>query len=103
MMNNSTEIILQSLQTPVTDSEIWLERLAKAVNELIANDFPALVHILYRVDVNEAKLKQMLAVHPDENAGYTIARMLLQRQIQKEETKKMFAAQATKNNEEERW
>jgi hypothetical protein len=102
-MNNGTEIILQSLETPVTNDQIWLDRLAGAVNELIQNDFPALIQVLYRVDVSEANLKQMLAAHPEEDAGHIIAKMLLQRQIQKQETKKAFALHTPKTGEEEVW
>ncbi|MDR0793346.1 MAG: hypothetical protein LBE82_08545 [Chitinophagaceae bacterium] len=99
-MSVGTEIVLQSIAAPVTNDPLWFDRLAGAVNELIQNDFPVLIQILYRVDVNETKLKQMLAAHPEEGAGYIIASMLLERQIQKQETKKMFATQAAESEEE---
>jgi hypothetical protein len=102
-MSIGTEIVLQSLAVPVTNDPLWFERLAGAINELIQNDFPALVQILYRVDVNEAKLKKMLAAHPEKDAGHIIASMLLERHKQKQETKKMFATQTVKGAEEERW
>jgi hypothetical protein len=45
----------------------------------------------------------MLAAHPEEDAGHIIAKMLLQRQIQKQETKKAFALHTPKTGEDEVW
>lgn len=56
------------------------ESLATYINVLIKEDFSKLVHLLYRVDVNEEKLKRCLKENPDQDAGMIIAEMLINRQ-----------------------
>jgi hypothetical protein len=67
------EINLQSLEKLDTPS------LEVAINELIKNDFSRLVQILYRIDVSEAKLKNILNANPTEDAGKLIAQVVLER------------------------
>ena len=59
------------------------QRLADKINELLNNDFPKLVSILYRVDVSEAKLKLLLKENPGTDAGVLIADLMIERQEQK--------------------
>ncbi|MCA6488199.1 MAG: hypothetical protein IM534_10080, partial [Chitinophagaceae bacterium] len=44
------------------------EELSNEINQLIVHDFTALVQILYRLDVSEAKLKMVLSENPKEDA-----------------------------------
>ena len=67
------EINLQSLEKLDTPS------LEIAINELIKNDFSRLVQILYRIDVSEAKLKNILNTNPTEDAGKLIAQVIVER------------------------
>lgn len=57
--------------------------LAAAVNHLLLNDFPALVQLLYRIDVSEEKLKQTLKANAGIDAGLLIAEMIIDREKQK--------------------
>jgi hypothetical protein len=59
------------------------QQLETYINELIQQDFPKLVELLYRVDVNEKKLKGLLAAHPDTNSATLITDLLIERQLQK--------------------
>jgi hypothetical protein len=43
--------------------------LADRINYLVMNDFNHLVQILYRIDVSEKKLKDLLIQNPGTNAG----------------------------------
>ena len=101
-MNTNTDILLASLDKPMLIDDARFKELVAVINDLIKNDFPALIQVLYRVDVSEKKLKQALAENPQENAGKIIAHMLIQRQIQKQETKKMFSDNRDDAGEE-RW
>jgi len=65
--------------------------LAEKINSLIRDDFNALVQWLYRVDVNEGKLKQLLAENTGEDAGKIIARLVMERQWQKIETRRKYS------------
>jgi len=67
------EINLQSLEKLDTPN------LELAINELIKNDFSKLVQILYRIDVSEAKLKNILNSNPNEDAGKLIAQVIVDR------------------------
>jgi hypothetical protein len=58
-------------------------KLAEEIDHLIANDFLRLVRILYRLDISEKKLKQLMEETGGKNASYTIADMIIDRQVQK--------------------
>jgi hypothetical protein len=64
------------------------EKLILLINELINTDFNALVQLLYRIDVNELKLKQLLEARPDTEAASIIADLIISRQLQKIATRK---------------
>jgi hypothetical protein len=57
--------------------------LSGYINELILKDFERLVQLLYRIDVSEAKLKNLLQEKKDTDAGDLIADMIIERQKQK--------------------
>lgn len=65
--------------------------LAEKVNDLILHDFNALVQLLYRIDINESKLKNCLKENTSADAGPLIARLILERQWQKIETRRKFS------------
>jgi hypothetical protein len=80
------------LDLPETTSIEALEAiLAERINTLIIDDFNRLVQLLYRVDVNEEKLKNLLRENTTVNAGLLIARLILERQWQKIETRRKFS------------
>ena len=72
-----------------------IEELKLAVSEyidhLIANDFNKLMRILYRVDVSEKMLRANLQ-QQEKNAAAVIADMLVDRQLEKMQTRKKFRA-----------
>ncbi|HEY1021462.1 MAG TPA: hypothetical protein VGE06_04085 [Flavisolibacter sp.] len=71
---------------PVEQKESIRSRVSKALNQLLLHDFGALVQVLYRVDVPEAKVKTVLQQHPDTDAGDLLADLLLQRMEDKRKT-----------------
>jgi hypothetical protein len=78
------------------------EELSKEINQLIVHHFTALVQILYRLDVSEAKLKMVLSENPKEDAGRLIAALIIERLKKREEVRKQFPAQEN-IPEEDRW
>jgi len=66
------------------------EDLCKALNHLIANDFTALIQLLYKIDVDEKKLKKVLHENKGTDASALIATMIIERLKQKEAAKKLF-------------
>ena len=88
------------------DYEAGRLQLAQRINELLNSDFSKLISLLYRMDVSEAKLKQLLKDNPETDAGLLIADLMIERQLQKIKTRRE-ASQAKKRendiDENEKW
>lgn len=93
-----------ALQLPETIAIGELEeKLAAHINQLIQKDFEKLVALLYRIDVNEKKLKTCLNLYADENAGKIIAGLILERLQEKINSRKKSSSADTNFNDEEKW
>jgi hypothetical protein len=77
--------------------------LSSHINDLIKNNFEALVALLYKIDINEDKLKLHLIDNPNEDAGKVIAALIIERLLQKEEAKKQFTPKFPNDDTEEKW
>jgi uncharacterized protein YwgA len=88
-INHSLEI---SLPVSVSLQELK-EHLTAHINHLINHDFEKLVYYLYRIDVNENKMRHLLEQKQGENAAALIADLIIERQLQKIKSRK-----ATKGN-----
>ena len=78
------------LQQAALGDEGMKQKLSACLNHLLVNDFPALVQVLYRVDVSENKLKHVLRENKNVDAGDLLAELLIARQQQKTMAAKMF-------------
>ena len=65
--------------------------LETMINELIKEDFSKLVQLLYRIDVSEAKLKNILQANPNENAGKLIAEVVIERLAATKKARESFS------------
>lgn len=72
-----------TLSANVCDEADWFQLLTDRIDYLIQTDFNKLVHILYRLDISEIKLSQMLKEHAETNAAEILARMIIERQREK--------------------
>lgn len=82
--NNISELLALTTQNlSLAEQEDIKSKLVELVNFLIVNDFPALIQVLYRVDVSENKLKHLLRSKPRTDAAVLITNMLLERQAEK--------------------
>lgn len=77
--------------------------LAAYINHLIKTDFEKLVALLYRIDVSEGKLKNFLSNSPNEDAGNTIAALIIERQLQKIKFRNQFKQPNSDFDEEGKW
>jgi hypothetical protein len=92
---------LLQLSSSISSDEMK-QQLIIHINDLLLNDFQKLIHILYRLDVNENKLRKLLQLNPQTDAAVIIADLLIERQQQKIKTKESFR----RNNDipdEEKW
>jgi len=85
------------------DAATFRQRLAEYVNRLITGDFNKLIYILYRLDISEKKLKQLLVGQQQTDAGLLIANMIIERQLQKIQSRKQYRMQDDGIGEEEKW
>ena len=72
------------------DKTDFVNHLALEINRLILHDFNQLVSILYRIDIDEEELKQMLRQYSHVDAGYIVAQLIIKRQMNKAELRKEF-------------
>lgn len=78
------------------------EQLIVLINELINKDFQALIQLLYRIDVDEKKIRHSLDENTYSDSAAILADLIIERQLQKIKSKKHFGK---KNHEsdEEKW
>ena len=81
-------------------SSLTMLKLADAINELLNNDFQKLISILYRMDINEAKLRLLLKDNPGSDAAMIIANLMIERQAQKIKSRQEFRRDSTISDEE---
>lgn len=67
--------------------------LISHVNKLLANDFATLVQLLYCMDIPEEKLRYYLQQNNGEMAAGIIAELMIERQLQKVESRRLFTKQ----------
>jgi hypothetical protein len=104
--NDLTEIINQELGLLLPEkisADEMRRRLSIHINYLIEHDFQKLVSVLYRVDVNEKKLKHLLKENIDEDAGLIIADLIIERQLQKIKSRQQFRERDNNISDEEKW
>ncbi|MCF8406464.1 MAG: hypothetical protein K9G06_01185 [Chitinophagaceae bacterium] len=69
--------------------------LETMINDLIKEDFSKLVQLLYRIDVSEAKLKNVLKEHPNEDAGKLIAQIVIERLAATKKARESFTTKSS--------
>jgi len=92
-----------ALLFPETSFSVFTQKLAAYINELIDHNFEKLVNILYRLDVSENKLKNLLASNTQTDAGLLIAQLIIERQAEKIKTRNQYKQSDTNIPDEEKW
>ena len=98
--------INQSLEISLPDSislEELKEKLVLHINYLINHDFEKLVFYLYRIDVNESRMKYLLDQKEGENAAELIADLIIERQLEKIKSRQQFRQRDKDIDENEKW
>jgi iron-sulfur cluster repair protein YtfE (RIC family) len=96
MMEDSQQIqeytlqLLEENDVSFTSFSEFRKHIIQRINEWINNDFEHLLFMLYRIDVHEDKVRKLMAAHKGENAAEVIADLIIERQKQKIETRKLF-------------
>jgi hypothetical protein len=79
------------------------QKLIELVNELINENFSTLLQLLYSIDVNEKKIRLLLEKNPTEDSASIIADLIIERQLQKIASRKLFKENQDPDCGEERW
>ena len=100
VINDSLDV---SLKENLSRDQIK-ERLTEYINDLIDHNFSKLVNLLYKIDVSESRLKRLLDETSGNNAGDIIAELIIERQIQKIESREQFTSgDPGRIDENEKW
>ena len=92
------------LDLPENISEQELrEKIKIYINHLINTDFQKLISILYRVDVDEKKLKKLLQENTHKDASEIIANLMIERQAEKLKTRGNTNPPDENITEDEKW
>ena len=70
------------------ESSVFYRQSSENINLMINNRFKELVQVLYRLDVDEKKLKILLSEGDDKNSADIITSLIIDRQLQKLKTRK---------------
>lgn len=87
------------LKDDISGHELY-QKLLLFIENLINNNFPHLVYLLYRIDVSEEKLKAILKKNEGADAAKVITDLIIQRQEQKIESRKAFGSNPDPSSEE---
>ena len=106
MMNEKESIsdLLVKLDQDISvfEKQSLKEQLAVYINDLLLHNFDYLIHLLYRVDVSESKLKNLLRETPQTDAALIIADLMIQRQEEKRQSRASHK-KTTDQDDEEKW
>ena len=80
-----------------------LQSLALKIHDLLNNDFQKLISLLYRMDINESKLRRLLEENKNTDAGLIIAKMMIEREAQKIKSRKESMKKNNQDSTEEKW
>ena len=89
----SYEIVASNKLIPIEEQsyEALKEKLASYLNNLMVTDFNKLVAILYRIDIAQEKAMAELTKNAEkETAGETLARLIIERQLEKVITRRKY-------------
>ncbi|RYG23250.1 MAG: hypothetical protein EOO01_44440, partial [Chitinophagaceae bacterium] len=68
-------LVLQCSSEEQLKNKLLLEQFTDFIRNLVLNDFEKLINLLYRIDVDESKLRKLLSARENEDAAKIIAAM----------------------------
>ncbi len=101
--NDAWQAVLNIKDENAAHDKLLFAQLCDSINDLIVHDFDRLLGLLYRHDVSEQKIKTLLKENPDTNASENIARLVIERQVQKIKSRQEHRRDQDNISEEERW
>ena len=105
LLEETTALIVRdlNLETPahLVDEAALLKYLSEVVAEMITNKLDLLMSTLYRLDVDEKKINKALQHGQPEAANIALAKLIIERQKKRIETKRAYVVNKKNLFEEE--
>lgn len=95
------ESISEVSEEVVLRQHAFYTKLVAHIQQLIQEDVNRLIVLLYRMDVDEYKLRKYLSL-PNEDSAHIIAKLLIERQVQKILNRQMWSPR-NEDCTEEKW
>lgn len=94
ILEETTALIVRDLNletpAPLADDAALLKYLSEVVAEMITNKLDLLMSTLYRLDVDEKKINQALQPGHTDAANIALAKLIIERQKKRIETKRAY-------------
>jgi hypothetical protein len=94
LINNINQSLEIELPVTIPQQELR-DKLSTHINYLVNHQFEKLVFYLYRIDVDEKKMRRLLEQREGEDAAGLIADLIIERQVQKIASRKKFKKEQT--------
>jgi hypothetical protein len=82
--------------------EALFAALSNRLKSMIHDDFSGLLQLLYRLDISESKIRDLVSTELGKPASEIIAHLIIERQLQKIESRKMYKP-SNDIPEDEKW
>lgn len=110
MKQTTDEILISEIATslelalmPTLSAKELHDKIAGHLSWLIEHDFEKLVFLLYRIDVDEMKMRNLLDQNKGEDAANLLADLIIERQLQKIRSRQAFKQRDDSIDENEKW
>ena len=87
LISKHFDINQREFEVENVDYELFIKNLTRIINYLLEKDFQRLMNGLYRIDVSEEKVNEVLNLSAPDEIGSNIAKLILERELQKVETR----------------
>ncbi len=87
----------------LTNNDCFFKELSDYINELITTNFEQLIAMLYRIDVSEKKLKKLISEPGSNLSSDVIAKLVIERQLEKITSRRETKIPPEEKNDLERW
>ena len=77
--------------------------LVAQIEKMLQHDFEKLVSLLYRIDVDETKLRLLLKQRAGQDSAEVITDLIIERQLQKIKSREEYRGTSNNISEEEKW
>jgi len=101
--DNSIQQVAGQLEIAVSDRDALYQALIDKINHLLTHDFNQLISILYRMDISDKKLQQLLQQEEGQDAAVIILQLMVERQEQKIKSRQAFTQRDDTIDENEKW